>query len=888
MKKKNKYEDSSFFVVEDNQNISSGITAPHTLTPEELLGEKDSKEIINESHNALEALKKRMTLSHQKLKKESIIDESFTISSEEKVYIEKIDKTIGLDVENSSGEEVSTPQKEETPTSDVSVSTKSLLDRCSAFLVEEDGSKANTAKEPLYKLQSVADILKSDGEKFIEKLSEDYDVWFDDLKISPESTINEPPKETPKEFPKETPVKVAPTPKKPITPVIKQEEKKNEAPKKEKKSSFEDIIFISDIDTPTGETKKPKTENVANDSVITFTPSPKKEDGTKINISTQTRAFDLTGELAKLPTDSDSDTNDQVQLEKDDFEDFIPETEVDFEKNANSFIRKYSLQKRNSFICTVFSFLITAILCLGFIPFINDFGHTDFLVYSIISSSLALITVALNLDCFKSLSKIFLKSSGPDVTTVLSVLFITLYTVFGILDRVSVWEIHLLLCGILSFRSFGKFMKISHILSGLKISASPNPKNTLKLINDNAICLTMAEGSVEGDVLVADTQKANNISDFMKYTTYGNYIDGKFPIITILSAALSIITGFACGIYFDGIVYGFYAAAIIQCFASLPIAFMIDNLPLYRASKKLSISGGMILGKKGAEYAETANAAVISADRLFPPGTVTLHQMQALSANNLEDTIVRAASLTECLGSTLAPIFKGIAGTSDITALPDSDTVKYEDKMGISGWVDNRLMFIGNRTLLETHGIPAPSLEVDRKILREGFFPVYVADQNRAYALIVVRYDVNRDVMSELRTLTNSGVNLLISSCDPNLTEEMICDYFGLYSDSVKVMSAAGRHLHKNTTAPVKTASVPAICGRSHIGIASILNCAAKIKSLNLWFTVLYILSMISGILIFSYTSFAGSGTLLSGLSALLYSALSTVFSFLIYFIKRP
>ena len=96
-----------------------------------------------------------MTLSHQKLKKESIIDESFTISSEEKVYIEKIDKTIGLDVENSSGEEVSTPQKEETPTSDVSVSTKSLLDRCSAFLVEEDGSKANTAKEPLYKLQNL-------------------------------------------------------------------------------------------------------------------------------------------------------------------------------------------------------------------------------------------------------------------------------------------------------------------------------------------------------------------------------------------------------------------------------------------------------------------------------------------------------------------------------------------------------------------------------------------------------------------------------------------------------------------------------------------------------------------------------------------------------------
>ena len=144
-------------------------------------------------------------------------------------------------------------------------------------------------------------------------------------------------------------------------------------------------------------------------------------------------------------------------------------------------------------------------------------------------------------------------------------------------------------------------MKNSHILSGLRISASPNPKNTHKLINDNAICLTMAENSVDGDVLVADTQKANTISDFMKYSTYGNFIEGKYPIITILSVILSIIIGFACGVYFDGIVFGFYAAAIIQCLTALPISFLIDNLALYRATKKLSSWGGVIFGKKGAE-----------------------------------------------------------------------------------------------------------------------------------------------------------------------------------------------------------------------------------------------------------------------------------------------
>lgn len=195
----------------------------------------------------------------------------------------------------------------------------------------------------------------------------------------------------------------------------------------------------------------------------------------------------------------------------------------------------------------------------------------------------------------------------------------------------------------------------------------------------------------------------------------------------------------------------------------------------------------MIAGKAGAEQVEEANAVVINSKDIFPSGSITLHRMQVLSENNLEDTILRAASLTEAMQSPLAPIFKKIAGNSNITSFPDSDTIKYEEALGISGWVDNRLMFIGNRTLLEAHGISVPDVELDRKILMQGYFPVYVASGNKAYALLIVKYEADYAVAKELRTLTNSGVTLLVKTSDPNLTEEMICDYFGLYEDTVKV-----------------------------------------------------------------------------------------------------
>ena len=847
MRKRSRQDDEKFFIIEENEASASNVTAPHTLTPEEVLGsaESDSKRIISQSHSALNALKMRMNSSNKRLKEESNIDGGFSFDSEKKEAVKENEADNG----------------------------QSLLDKCMPYLIEDDGTKANINSKPLYELQSVADILKSDSEKVVESLSKKYNVIFEDLSIGE----SQPQEETAvEEF------------------TVGGEEETENVPKEKESffksadSSFEDILVISDIDTPPQNVEKPSNDRIHNTATITFTPITESENETKLNITTHTRPLDLTGELAGIPEKDDFASTGEIRLEKDDFEEFIPDEELDTEKNGSKFIRKYSIIKRNSFLSTAISVIIGLVLTTCFIPTVTDFANSNLITAMIISSALTFIAIISNIDCFKGLLKIFSDEARADVSASLSVIAVVLYSVFGIISHQNVTHIQLLLCIILAFRAYGKFADASYMLSNLKIAVSSAPKNTLKLINDSAICMTMAENSVEGDVLIADTQPAGGITDFMKYTQYGSFLGGRLSVLTGVSLILSVILGIACGIYFDGAAYGFYAAAVIQCLTALPVSFLIDKLPLFKASKKLRLKGGMILGMAGAELAEEANAAVISADKLFPAGSITLHQMQALSANNLEDTIIRAASLTESLGSTLAPIFKSIAGTGNITALPDSDTVKYEDRMGISGWVDNRLLFIGNRTLLETHGIPVPSLEVDRKILRQGYFPVYVATQNRACALIMIQYNVQKEIADELRRLTASGVNLLISSCDPNLTEEMICDYFGLYSDSVKVMTAAGRHLHRNSAAAVKSVSAPAVCGRGHVGIASVLNCASRIKASNLRLIISYILSAVLGAVIFAYSSFAGSGNLLSGGAVLLYTLITTVVSYLLYITKKP
>ncbi len=821
MKLFSKKQDDLFILVDENENnsISTGENLPepsHALTPEEVLSSKIDTSKRYDSAGALDSLKKRMLKA-----------------------TERDDRT--------------------------------LLEKCKPYILDEKGEDASIETEPAYKLESVADILKSDDQKIIDQLAHKYDISFDYLgKYVEEKTSDET--EEPIEVPEE-----------------KEEfEDKIQIANTVKNVQSSVPFVISDIDGKSSLPEKEETD-ISSTATITFTPVTNGDSSQpKIVLTTHTRPIDLTGEFEHIDSSSQSPEESRTTLESDDFTDYIPKSEFKDEKDSKKFIRTFSIKKRRSFIVSCLSVIITLILACMKLPFMANLVLGKTHVTMIVCTAIAFTVVLLNYDMFLKIPKIFTKKANPDIQAMLSSVCVLAYAVVGIIKGEIVLDLLLSLCVILSLRAIGKFRKDSYMLSNLKQITGVRQKTAVKLISDPAVTFAMAKDSIEGDTLITAPQNCNHIDDYIKYSTFGSFLNGKLPSITILSIIISLITGFAAATYFDGLVYGLYAACVIQCFACLPTIFFIDNLPLYNAAKKLNKSGCMIAGKMGAEVIEMANALVLSSTDLFPIGTVTLHQMQVLSDNNLDETILRAASLTETLKSPLAPIFKRIAGESNIDTLPDSDTVKYEDKMGISGWVDNKLLFIGNRTLMEAHGITVPSIEVDRKILRSGYFPVYVASGDKACALLMVQYDVSPTVARELRRLTKIGVTLLISNTDPNISKEMICDYLGLYDDSVMLMSTAGCHMYKNSVSKEESCSAPAAFSGSSMAIAKIMNCANKLRKANNLLTIFYIIAAILGIIIFAYASFNGSGTLIDSTTVLLYSLISTVISYLLYLTQKP
>ena len=98
--------------------------------------------------------------------------------------------------------------------------------------------------------------------------------------------------------------------------------------------------------------------------------------------------------------------------------------------------------------------------------------------------------------------------------------------------------------------------------------------------------------------------------------------------------------------------------------------------------------------------------------------------------------------------------------------------------MGISGWVNDRRVFVGNRDLLLAHGFSGlPPAELDKKIMRKGYFPAYIASDNILCALLVVKYEPDENIAYEIQRLANTGTTILVDNCDPNINSKMLADY---------------------------------------------------------------------------------------------------------------
>ncbi len=754
------------------------------------------------------------------------------------------------------------PDKEE-PTS--------LLKKCLPYIYDEEGiSQAD--RKPDYVLESVDDIIRSAEERASSRIAERY-------KLTDKNGKRIPLKAEP--APAETPAAKE-------TPAARPEVKITKSSlSQDAEVLFDDFSGKRTVVTPTESVTTPYSKLTELQTGISSTDTastlvmpavkPQKTD-TMEDIVSHTRPVNIKDAPAIKPQKPIA-----VTVNSDDL---LPEPTDEY-RSADDAKRIGLLLRRNrrsAFLRLVLTLLCT-IASAVFVLIIPEAGFSPTsLVPFTVKTALLAASILLNIGIFSSFKGMFTKNTSAAAPVTLAVTLTVAYTVFGLIAGRYSADLTLLTLVSLSAYDLFSYRRETARLNSFKLVTTKAEKKAVALIDDQKTASSMARSSIEGEVLAVGTRRAGVLTDFMKFSyadaPFGGFLGTLLTVFAVLALAAAVIIGVSHRSFESAL----QAAALLLSIFAMPSYSVAEFLPICGLSKKLYSKRAMLCGKYSASKIEQANAVVISSSELFPDGSIELFNMKPLGASNIDRTLSAAARVAEAVGSPLVSVFKTfINGGFEQTA----DTCKYEDNLGISGWVGDEHYFIGNRTLMEAHGIRVPSLEVDRKILHRGYFPVYVAVGQRALALLIVKYRPNLNVKNNLIRLANAGMTLLIDNCDCNITAAMLSDYYGIYEDSIKVMDHKGVHNYKNAVNYTEFMSAHAAYIGSSNGFFAIINGALRLGILSkLLYTVHIVLAALAAT-VFLLAALDGGMMLMSVTACLLLELIALAVTLTVYYIAR-
>lgn len=508
--------------------------------------------------------------------------------------------------------------------------------------------------------------------------------------------------------------------------------------------------------------------------------------------------------------------------------------------------------------------LLCALLFLLSTPLFDGLRMGNSILFSVIYLLLLAGVAAVNLPVMRGM--IALVTLRPDGDS-LAALAVTAGLIQGIVAAAAGGEAVGLMGALgglaLIFNLIGKLMTVRTIRANFRVVANNRPKSSAFLLDREEVTSLLASGAVLGEALIFSARRINRPTDFLKTAYRREPYERLVPKVTLLGLILAIGGG-AAGWILQGQAIGLTVFAAVLCACCPPAAALLSALPMRLASKRLTPLGAEVADYRSAENFSYANAATLHVADLFPQGTVKLFNMHILSPHPIDQSILEAAAILNKIGSPLAQIFDDMI-TPGIP-LPEVDTIVYENQMGVSGWLGEKRIFIGNRTLMETHAIPLPSLDVDKRILRSGYFPVYLASTEGPAALFIVGYEADEEISYQLRRLTATGVTLLVDTCDQNIGEEMICDYFELYPDSVRVLSPQNSKLYRKETAPEEAGSAAALVCGDAAGSAALLTACIRLKEGYTASLALHIIGMLLTLALIFGAVFTGNASLVTAL----------------------
>lgn len=304
-----------------------------------------------------------------------------------------------------------------------------------------------------------------------------------------------------------------------------------------------------------------------------------------------------------------------------------------------------------------------------------------------------------------------------------------------------------------------------------------------------------------------------------------------------------------------------FTAAV--CISTPYFSYLVDSLIISKTSKKLLAKGGMLAGWDAFRECNSANAVAVDSADIFDENGGNVFGIHPYYDIQIDEAILYTASLLIKSGGPLGNLFKRVI-VGETSLLPPVDSLTYEDKLGVSAWIFNRRILVGNSDLLRNHNVSIPDGALVERHLCEGRYPLYLAIDGKAAAVFIVSYDINRENASLLKSIEKNCISLLVRSDDANITDEMIAGKLSLPQSGVKVLSAVSGDIYKDYREGVTSAADALLMhdGKAHSYLCAI-NAALSLGSVKHILNIFQTCAMGMGLAI------VGALAFVSGISAL-------------------
>ena len=434
----------------------------------------------------------------------------------------------------------------------------------------------------------------------------------------------------------------------------------------------------------------------------------------------------------------------------------------------------------------------------------------------------------------------------------------------------------------------GRAIMAYRVKANFRFITAKSPSHVAKIFNDEETARKMLSGTTASRSVVAYQHKTDFLSDFLKISYApdpSEEITGKLAPITIIS---SFFVAIVYGILSKSVIGGLCALAVMCCISIPVCSLLTGNIPLLLACRDSLKNNAMISGYPSIKQFSDCDAIMVNASDLYPKGSIKVNKIDYFAQYRIDESMLCAAVVMKEAKSPLYRAFSDILKKNK-DHLPKVESVIYEDKLGLVGWINGERVLIGNRKLLDRFHIYFEDAADETKYKNSSKEVTYIACSGQLVAMVVSTYKPDEKVKYELKRAQNNGLCIIVSSSDSNITAEKIALDYEIYSRAVKVLNTGYANMCNEICSKKEESSRSYLVtkGRFTSLMHAVTNAVSFRQNLTLGL-IIEIFGLILGVLLCATMVLYASVSILGVLEILLYILFWSIAAIVAQLVKRP